>query len=830
MNSRHWLFAGSLLVLLGTSWNGATTISIALGDEDEQLGKSTSLEPSAPRADGSSKAARHPGPKCLAVDDFFADEVWAKVGERTCLKCHNVKGDASDSEFLLRDTARDRTKRDEALRHNRSTFQRVATAKEKGKSRLLLKIVGDLDHGGGEVLKKDSTGYRILARFVGHVDRLTASRSRMRAATDAFDLPFNEDISNRSRHRNNAPPFFDGIEMMSPRRLLRRVTLSLVARLPTKEEHAAVENDGMKAMNPILDQMTKEDAFYDRLQEAFNDILLTRGYDGVAEGALSYGHFKSRLWYQDLNPRKGLSREKARELFPYSHPKMMAHTKLVREYREGMRREPVELIKYIVQNDRPFTEIVTADYIMVSPYTSRGYGIYEELRDKFDDPDDPFEFIPIRIKALTDRNGKTVQESATGFYPHAGLLSSFQYLKRFPTTETNRNRLRIRMYFEHFLGVDILQLAPRVNDASAITSKYEIPTMQAADCVVCHKSMDPIAGLYQDYYVVEGKGIYGPRKEGWYEDMFSPGFEGEGLPEDQRWRSLQWLGERTARDPRFAVAMVKHVWYILSGRKPLLPPEDIDDPMFVAERRAYRVQRDEIEQIASRFAEADFNLKVVFKELVHSKFYRVDGLAAAVKEPRRLAELDDIGVLRMLTPEQLERKLTAIFGKKWGRLTDPESKFNILYGGIDSKEITERLADPSGAMGAIQRIMANDVACQNVALDFTREPSQRRLFPNIELSVVPGDGADAQIRQAIVHLHEHLLGSEYASDDPEVERTYQLFVGILSDAKATKGLDKRGSYSCDRVDGKRLDDPHYTLRAWRGIVTYLLRQHNFLYE
>jgi hypothetical protein len=28
-----------------------------------------------------------------------------------------------------------------------------------------------------------------------------------------------------------------------------------------------------------------------------------------------------------------------------------------------------------VREDRPFTEIVTADYIMESPYTARGYGI-----------------------------------------------------------------------------------------------------------------------------------------------------------------------------------------------------------------------------------------------------------------------------------------------------------------------------------------------------------------------------------------------------------------------------------------------------------------------
>jgi hypothetical protein len=35
--------------------------------------------------------------------------------------------------------------------------------------------------------------------------------------------------------------------------------------------------------------------------------------------------------------------------------------------------------------------------------------------------------------------------------------------------------------------------------------------------------LDPIAGLFQDFYVVDGKGIFGPRKEGWYEDMFAPG-------------------------------------------------------------------------------------------------------------------------------------------------------------------------------------------------------------------------------------------------------------------------------------------------------------------
>ena len=314
--------------------------------------------------------------------------------------------------------------------------------------------------------------------------------------------------------------------------------------------------------------------------------------------------------------------------------------------------------------------------------------------------------------------------------------------------------------------------------------------------------------------------------------MFGPGTSGENLAYKDKWRALQWLGERTAEDPRFAVAMVKHVWYLMMGRKPLLPPEDIDDPLFNARRRAYRVQRDEIERVSARFVESHFNLKTVFKELARSRLYRTDGVAAMTTSPQRAAELDDVGVVRMLTPEQLERKIEAVFGKQWGRLIEPESKFRILYGGIDSKEVTERITTPGGAMGAIQRIMANDVACANVVTDFSRPPTERRLFPGIELKDVPGrdQGTDDRLRKAVVHLHQHVLGREDPIDHPEVERTFGLFTAIVNDAADMEGLEKRGSYYCGRVDEKRVEDPHYTLRAWRAVITYMLRQHDFLYE
>ena len=163
-----------------------------------------------------------------ALDVFFADEVWAKVGEQECLKCHKAGGDAEDSKFVLLDAQRSQgPARIEAMRTNRDAFVRLARLKEGDQSRLLLKVVGKLDHGGKEVLKLDSAGYRVLADFVWRVNAPAT-----KPASDSID-------------DKNAPPFFEGIVMLDDRKLVRRATLSLAGRLPTEAELAAVSSQGL---------------------------------------------------------------------------------------------------------------------------------------------------------------------------------------------------------------------------------------------------------------------------------------------------------------------------------------------------------------------------------------------------------------------------------------------------------------------------------------------------------------------------------------------------------------------------------------------------------
>ena len=155
----------------------------------------------------------------------------------------------------------------------------------------------------------------------------------------------------------------------------------------------------------------------------------------------------------------------------------------------------------------------------------------------------------------------------------------------------------------------------------------------------------------------------------------------------------------------------------------------------------------------------------------------------------------------------------------------------MLYGGIDSKEVTERATDPSGAMGAIQRHPVERRGVQAGRPDFARPAAERRLFPGIEPNVVPGSSSedDLAIRKAIVHLHERILGRYDAADSAEVTRTFKLFAGIVADAREQKGLDRREAWSAGQGGG-RGERPAIHIRAWRGVVTYLLRRPEFLYE
>ena len=674
---------------------------------------------------------------------------------------------------------------------------------------MLLKVVGELDHGGDG---------RAQARLGGlsHPRRLRPPGERPR---DRRRRP-------PSRPTPSAPPFFDGVVMLDDRRLLRRVTLSLAGRLPTDAELAAVAKDGLKAMPAILDAVMKEDAFYDRLREGFNDIFLTLGVDGNADQTvLSYEHFeKTRHWYQkyDLSHIKD------------ENERQQAGYKLAADYRKALLGEPMKLIEHIVRNDRPFTEIVTADYIMVSPYTARGYGIFDEVKDKFKNPDDPFEYIPVKLKALVGRSKPENQDSATGFYPHAGLLSTFQYLTRYPTTETNRNRLRARMYYQHFLGVDVLELAARVSDAAAVTAKYKVPTMQASECVVCHKTLDPVAGLFQDYWRFADQGVYGQRKGGWFTDMFGAGFEGEDLPADGALAvpavARRAHGEGPALRRR-------------DGRARLLHPHRPQGAAAAEGPRRPALPREAAGLLRSSAARPRRSRPASPRPASTSRACSRTGslptsTAPTAWRPRSRTRAGGrnwttSGWCGCSRPSRSSARSAAVFGEQWGKLTRPAGDALRRHRLEGSDRAGRRPERRDG------RDPAHPVERRGVQ---ARRP---RLRP-------PGRGAAALPRHRAGRAARR-LGRGRRDDPPghrpparadpgplRRRRTRPKSSGRSScspassqDAARAEGHRQAGELLLPPATGRsqpRADDPHYTIRAWRGVVTYLLRRPEFLYE
>jgi hypothetical protein len=49
-------------------------------------------------------------------------------------------------------------------------------------------------------------------------------------------------------------------------------------------------------------------------------------------------------------------------------------------------------------------------------------------------------------------------------------------------------------------------------------------------------------------------------------------------------------------------------------------------------------------------------------------------------------------------------------------------------------------------------------------------------------------------------------------------------------AAANKNFEKQENDECRQNLVQPVPDPNYTVRAWRAVVTYLLRRQEFLYE
>jgi hypothetical protein len=433
--------------------------------------------------------------------------------------------------------------------------------------------------------------------------------------------------------------------------------------------------------------------------------------------------------------------------------------------------------------------------------------------------------------------------------PHAGILTTSAFLNRWPTTPTNRSRGRARQVFKSFLAFNILKLSERPVDASKVTA-VDNPTMNSIYCKVCHQVADPVAGSFRGWgengnYVKFTKGA------DWHNDMLAPGFAKDQLPPDKYDAGLQWLAQEIVADPRFAIAMVHIVYTGLTGHEPLTYPADNTAPDFADQLKAWDAQDAFFSAAVKRLNDSGMNLKEVVKAVVKSPYFR----AASSGNPKA-AQNADLGTGRFLWPEMMNRKIHAITGTYWGYFDgdgvrrdmlakETYQNYFIFYGGMDSDSVITHLHQPNGTMAGVSTRMANEMACNLTAWDFTKPIADRRFFTQVERSIIPESAGNevpasvASIKKNIVYLHHLFLGENLDENHPEVQRTYQLFLDTWRELNTAAKPEI--PYWCqgrwDRVTDQELPmdqvidkDPEYTIRSWQAVMAYLMMDYKFIYE
>lgn len=724
------------------------------------------------------------GDGCFSNRDFLATRAWKGVVESKCLACHGPGGiaEAQSAKFTIKPAAYPGF-----LEANLAELEELSKTSFDGVSVLLSKATGNLEHGGGTVIEEGSEEFALLEELV------------------------ERGIAGDSCEDSVAVPTFDDVTMLSPEMTWRKLTLNLAGRLPSSAERDKLSADGEAALPGLLANLMKEDAFYDRIVEMFNDQWLTDAYLRNSNGVLNGEQFPAlETYYEAMDDA---NREAARR---------------------SIAREPLQLIAYIVKNERPFTEIVTADYTVLNSYTAPIYN----------NNDVGFTGTEYNEKAWVA--GKIFVNTDDGMValPHAGILTSPIFLNRYPTSPTNLNRHRASTVLRELLATDILKVADRPIDPTKAVNLAN-PTREEASCKMCHVTIDPIAGAFQkfDDYDYER---YRPDRE-WPTEMFLPGFADQQMQVSDYPNALRWLGQHIAADERFPLAVVRNMYERLIGQKPEDFPADPSGAAYVA----WADQDQTIRAIAKDFVDSKYNLKTVISALALSPYFRAAETSATSEA--RLAQLWDLGTGRLLSPELLHRKLVATTGYAWldgdrSMLTDT---LNILYGGIDSQSVTERLQTPNGIMSAVMWRMANEVSCAVVPMEFAKTPDKRLLFKDVTIDTIPENALGevdekgrAAIEKNLAALYERFFGEAPAVDSTEFARAYDLFVSTWKVGRNELAFEEGDRYlpwECryrrapgadeDLPEAERFElDETYTVRSWMAVTTYLLSDFRFLYD
>jgi len=406
---------------------------------------------------------------------------------------------------------------------------------------------------------------------------------------------------------------------------------------------------------------------------------------------------------------------------------------------------PLRLAEHVVMDDRPYTELVTADYAVVDELAAAIGGM------------------------SFDPGGPTLQQIEWGDRPAAGVLSDSAIFLRYRSTGSNFHRGRANAISKALLCHDFLAADVEIDGSIDLSDPDEVndAVTQNPACVSCHQTLDPLASFFWGYpgnlnpnqieaYPVVG--IYNANAEDNWQNATGrpPAFFGQAADD------LHDLGQLIADDPRFSLCAAKRFYsFFHQVELDAVPLED-----------AARLQ--------ATLVDSGFDAKSLVREIVLGDDFRA---AAGLTE----AAAEDLVGLKMARPSQLARLMDDLTGFRWETSVDDlVAGFNegdidlmhtnflgfaVLGGGTDSFFVERPANTVNTTTSLLLRAYAAEVASYTAEHDLLGPSEQARL-----LTLVDANSTDeADIREQLTWLHLRIFAEDLPTDAEEIDASWALW-------------------------------------------------------
>jgi hypothetical protein len=408
--------------------------------------------------------------------------------------------------------------------------------------------------------------------------------------------------------------------------------------------------------------------------------------------------------------------------------------------------EPARLMARVAAEDRPWTEIVTADWTMVND-TLAGIVAVELL-----DPSDTAEWRKARY---------------TDGRPAGGVVMTSGLWLRYHTTLFNYNRGRAAALSRYLLCVDYgTRPVPFTEFPGSSAEEQESAILTEEGCIACHASLDPLAGTLFGFWPFEDKdGVelvtYHPERERYGEIAtgVSPAYFGTPV------QSPAQLGPLIASDPRFARCAAERTTARLWGRSPGAD------------------ELGEVEALRSAMVDGGFTMKALLRAVLATEEYRTGALG----EGASTTDAARVRTARPLSTTTLASAVEELTGFRWtgtdeDLLDSDLTGYRVLLGGADGNIVRMPNPTPTVSQAMVLQRLAEQAGARVAAADLAAARAERRLIGTTvdDAALPPGDAA---LDGELTAIHRRALG--VSPDSAELSELRSLYDAVAAEEGAT---------------------------------------------